>query len=346
MALLKDTDILRAHAAAVAAGMSRGALLAGNDRYLVAEIPHEATLGRQLLTDLRVLNEAGKSTDGTVPLEIWLTTAGHMSRLSVEAEVFRSCSELCRIAAARIPASPPRTTWLTTPSRVLSNLSQLAPTEPCLFDPTQCVTFLDAVTTANLISDSARESLLAGIEPAIRCEIPADETVIGQIALDVAVLNRKTLGGLPIMRWLANACFLSSARRQRTVFSDGMAALVTRADNPSLLLASNPPLATAIESILAFAAIHLRHSQSDGQRGLADLAATMHAGPGSDATSSSTALLLFYSLYSTGPDPNGEFPLLRWLKNLRTVAEVKDTDPISTALHEFSARYVQCRRTS
>lgn len=175
MALLKDTDIVRAHAAAMAAGVSRRALLAGNDRYLVAEIPHEATLERQLLTDLRVLNGAGKSTDGTVPLEIWLTTAEHMSRPRVEAEVFRSCAELCRTAAARAPASPSRTTWLTAPSRVLSNLGQLASAEPCLFDPAQCVTFIDAVTTANLISRSARESLLAGVPPAVRSEIPADE---------------------------------------------------------------------------------------------------------------------------------------------------------------------------
>lgn len=85
-----DQDLLhRVGQAAIRAGLSRSALLAGINRHFVASLPYASSEASQLLGDLHELNRVGALGDGERPLAIWLHNAAVLAGPRREAAVFR-----------------------------------------------------------------------------------------------------------------------------------------------------------------------------------------------------------------------------------------------------------------
>jgi hypothetical protein len=74
--------------ATVSLGLGRAALLVGINSALVARLDIAANPKEQLLLDLHALNRAGRLTDGTDPLEVWLRNAEMLSTPLQESRVF------------------------------------------------------------------------------------------------------------------------------------------------------------------------------------------------------------------------------------------------------------------
>lgn len=85
-----DQDLLRqVHEAAIQAGLSRSALLAGISRHFVASLPYASSPAAQLLSDLFELNRVDSLLDGERPLTIWLHNAAVLAGPRREGAVFR-----------------------------------------------------------------------------------------------------------------------------------------------------------------------------------------------------------------------------------------------------------------
>jgi hypothetical protein len=114
---LPPDDITALHAAALQCGLERyrGVLLAGLAPSFVATLRSGPTASAQLALDLEAMNRVERLADGTVPLQLWLSNAMHLSGPRREAEVFRRALDVLVRTVAVQPRStapsPPAVSW-------------------------------------------------------------------------------------------------------------------------------------------------------------------------------------------------------------------------------------------
>lgn len=105
---LSDAVLLDVHSAAVNVGLtgSRGALLAGIARGIVAQLPAGQTPAAQLRTDLDELNRH-ELDGGARPIRTWLRNALQLAPLRAEARVFQRALDLLAVAPVNAVAAAP-----------------------------------------------------------------------------------------------------------------------------------------------------------------------------------------------------------------------------------------------
>lgn len=107
MLLLPNDQILRLHAAVVAIGCDRAALLGGLPAAFVAGLPTASDPKSQSLCDLHELNRVQQLAGRVVPLRVWLETAAQLAGLRVEAAVFREALALLPGESRKLTPSYP-----------------------------------------------------------------------------------------------------------------------------------------------------------------------------------------------------------------------------------------------
>jgi tetratricopeptide (TPR) repeat protein len=103
VALLSHEQIQQIHAAAIAAGLteSREVLLTGIDLVVRESLGASQARSGQILRDLDALNQMRQLSDGSVPLQVWLTNARNLAGPRVQGEVFGSALESLEMALDR-----------------------------------------------------------------------------------------------------------------------------------------------------------------------------------------------------------------------------------------------------
>lgn len=343
MKLLEQDDILRVHAAAMSAGLSRAALLAGINHFYLAVTPTVDTPERQVVADLDALNDAGKLSDGTVPLAIWLENAGLLTGARGQAEVFRAAAETCRSAAVHVEPVAARTSWGSDPSVVLQSWRKITLAIGGMLDDGELLKVLDAATTSGLMVGGYRDALLGGLPLTILKDIPRGDTCLDQMALDLGVLNQRRLVGWPLLRWLTNASVLCRMKREQVAFAEAVVCLTTRMTIDELDTGRNPPLATTVEDLIQL--IATLYAQGARQAIWTGIDISGIAGVSYQPSELAQAHWEFYKLHAAMPSPGAEAPFLMWLRNLRLVAKLSSTDPVSQKALALEAEYTRFRRS-
>lgn len=103
MLRLTRESILQLHRAAISAGLAahRAALFVGVDPAFVASLQVADSLAAQLLVDLGTMNLAGRLTDNSVPLAVWLGNAIVLGHPRPQVSVFQDMLSLLRPKANR-----------------------------------------------------------------------------------------------------------------------------------------------------------------------------------------------------------------------------------------------------
>ncbi|MBK8254156.1 MAG: ATP-binding protein [Polyangiaceae bacterium] len=104
--MLTHEQLLVVHQAAIDAGLTREALLAGVPEALKASLPILPTLGEQLLTDIAKLANYRTLADGSQPARLWLSNAVALTAERTEQAVFQSALGTLATSPHEIQATP------------------------------------------------------------------------------------------------------------------------------------------------------------------------------------------------------------------------------------------------